>query len=346
MSSSDFAHIASRTESGKADRLFRAAVVAFCALTRPTRRETAQLEDLVLPLFDAVSPASRRYVAACLADAHDAPSGLVRRLADEPVDISAPLIIRSPKLTDIDLVALIGRRGLAHARVVGRRGDLNPAIANLVRALEKQPPAARNTGDEIMPRPAVHPSAPAEPDQPASIKADRAETPAEDVRRRLRSMMLPAQATKRPISTQFPLEHVPRGAIFAKLRATALTGNAAYFQTALADALGIGFRLARAMTETEGYAELIFALKALDLDSEEAFVLAAAMFPRRFPHAEAIRLFIERYDLCHPEAARDRLRGWKLDSLAEAMDDGRGSTTAQGSNSNRPAPSSTALKAS
>ena len=39
------------------------------------------------------------------------PAALVRRLADESVDIAAPLLIRSKVLSDVDLIALIGRHG-------------------------------------------------------------------------------------------------------------------------------------------------------------------------------------------------------------------------------------------
>ena len=112
MSSSDFRQITIKGETLKAERLFRAAVSAFCSLTRPSRREIAQLEDLTLPLFDFVSVESRRYVAAALSECQYAPATLVRRLADETVDIAAPLLIRSNALSDIDLIALIGRHGL------------------------------------------------------------------------------------------------------------------------------------------------------------------------------------------------------------------------------------------
>jgi len=137
VSSSDFRQIAIRTESGKAERLFRAAVSAFCSLTRPSRREIGQLEDLTLPLFDDVSVESRRYVAAALSECEYAPAALVRRLCEEPVDIAAPLLIRSRAVSDIDLIALIGRHGLPHARAIARRKDLNPTIADLIRALER-----------------------------------------------------------------------------------------------------------------------------------------------------------------------------------------------------------------
>ncbi len=126
-----------RADHGKAERLFRAAVTAFCSLTRPSRREIAQLEDLTLPLYDSVSAEARRFVAAALSECQNSPAALVRRLADEPVEIAAPLLLRSNALTDIDLIALIGRRGIGHARVIARRPHLNPTIDQLVRRCSK-----------------------------------------------------------------------------------------------------------------------------------------------------------------------------------------------------------------
>ena len=73
-------------DAPKRERLFRAAVSAFCSLTRPSRRDISQLEDLTLPLFDGVSPESRRYVAAALSECRYPPPNLVKRLCDEPLD--------------------------------------------------------------------------------------------------------------------------------------------------------------------------------------------------------------------------------------------------------------------
>ena len=48
-------------------------------------------------------------------------------------------------------------------------------------------------------------------------------------------------------------------------------------------------------------------------------MIAAALYPRHFGHAEAIRLFLERYHLCHRQVAADKVRGWKAASLAAAF---------------------------
>ena len=164
----------------KAERLFRAAVSAFCSLPRPSRSEIAQLEDLTLPLFDQVSTESKRFVAAALSESDSAPPALVRRLANESIDIAAPLLIRSQALTDIDLIALIGRHGMAHARAIARRQALNPTISSLIQALDR--PAPPPTGDK-------RDGTPADPVPDSGWSAER-------VRQRLRAMMEHADKSK------------------------------------------------------------------------------------------------------------------------------------------------------
>ena len=307
-----------RTDRGKSERLFRAAVTAFCSLTRPSRREIAQLEDLTLPLYENVSAEARRFVAAALSECQNPPAALVLRLADEPVETAAPLLLRSNALTDIDLIALIGRRGIGHARVIARRPRLNPTIGQLVRVLTKaaKPVAdinetnseatmkhqrAANTSPDVQPRPVAVPGA-----------------AAEAIREKLRAMMRPADGDVSGM-TRLEFGRGPRPALYARLRDTALTGVRAFFQTALADALGIDFRQTQLITGRSGYDDLLAALKFLELPEEQAFVVTSAVYPDRFGHAEAIRLFLERYHLCHRERAAEKVRGWKEATLAAAF---------------------------
>ena len=260
------------------------------------------------------------------------------RLCEQPVDGAAPLLIRSPALNDIDLLAVISRHGLPHARAIARRKDLNPAIANLIRVLDR--PARM---EEAPSPPSGHADAEIhqEKQTPAMADTELPPTPtdlptltnAEAVRGRLRSMMLPA-GDLAPRSAIPEEERVPRTAPYGRLRATALTGNAAFFQTALADALGIGFRQAKAIAGSSTYAELILALRALDIDTEGALLLVLATYPSMFGHAESVRLFVDRYELCHREKARDRLRGWRAETLADAM--AAAPEAKSGANGNKP----------
>lgn len=309
MSSVDFRNIA-YNDTGRAERLFRAAISAFCSLTRPSRREIVQLEDLTLPLFDAISVDSRRYVAAALSECSMAPPALVRRLADEPIEIAAPLLTRSRALSDVDLVALIGRHGQPHARAIARREGLNPVIGKLVEALASAVPA----GDDEVPSTSSQQELTAMQYRQPETAAERVSpgTNAENTRRSLRAMMLPSeqQGSNAPLLSQ---------TAEAKLRETALTGNLAFFQTALADALDIDFRIVKSITEASGYAALMAALRILDVSEDKAFVITAAVRPGLFNHPETIKLFLDRYRLLHREAAADALRGWKAETIALAV---------------------------
>ena len=291
----------------RAERLVRAAVTAFCSLTRPSRNEIAQLDDLAMPLYDQLSVETRRYMAAALSECEYAPALLVRRLCDDDVEIAAPLLIRSSLLREIDLVALIGRHGLPHARVIARRPDLDSTIAALVRALEI--PSMKIAAEKPLPQ-VVEPA----PEQRAGSGQA-----AEEALDRLRMMMRPAGTERKTAgeSETVAIHWPSHPGLFDKLRSTALTGVAGLFQTALADALGIGFHQARSITETQTDKHLILALRALDLAPSDAFLLAAATFPTRYPRPEAIRRFLEEFELVHRDKARDAVRSWKAETIAQ-----------------------------
>ena len=202
VSSFDFRQITVKGEALKAERLFRAAVSAFCSLTRPSRRDQAQLEDLTLPLFHLVSVEARRYVAAALCECPSAPATLVKRLCNETVDIAAPLLIRSGALSDFDLIALIGRHGAGHARAIARRSNLNPAIASLAAALCRKADAAQAESLAAA-REAANREAPASvPAQTTVETAPPFGAAAENVRRKLRSVMRPQEPNARPSSAK------------------------------------------------------------------------------------------------------------------------------------------------
>lgn len=296
--SSDFRQLAIKDRSGKAERLFRAAVSAYCALVRPSRRDAQQLDDLALPLYPAVPATARRYAAAALSECNRVPPSLVRRLCNEPVEICAPLLVRSAALGDVDLIMVIGRHGLGHARAIARREGLNPVIADLLDAL-KDPEIRRLRG-----RPHLH-AVPAVPRRPAAI-----ESPAEAVRGKLRAMMLPPVAPEPESARIAPAAELERR--FCRLRETALTGHLPFFQTALADALGCELDMARQITRETGYRRLCRALQSLGLGEEQAFMIVAALFPATVSGPEAIRLFCYRYRLM---AGQEREEG--ADVIAE-----------------------------
>jgi uncharacterized protein (DUF2336 family) len=305
VSSTDFRQLLTASEKDKAERLFRAAVSAFCSLVRPSRRDVDQLAELALSLFEMVSADAKRFVAAALSESPYAPQALVLRLANEHVDVAAPLLVRSAALSDIDLVTLISRHGAAHAHAIMRR----PGLPVRIRHFAKNSFAARKENPE-MPLSAVSRPSPA-------AREDGPPPTAEETRRKLRAMMRPAGGQARFENRAGKVFDESAGfRHYEKLRSTALTGVPAFFQTALADALDIEFDRARSLTETGSYYYLMVALKALGLDEAQAFLLAAAAFPSHFAHPETIRLFLERYGQLHRDAAIEKVGYWKVDSYS------------------------------
>ncbi len=314
MSSFDFLQITARNEANRADRLFRAAVSAFCSLPRPSRREIAQLEDLALPLFDQVSVESKRYVAAALSECAYPPAALVRKLAEESIDIAAPLLIRSNALTDIDLLAFISRQGLGHARAISRRPNLNPVIARLVGVLESKVVSLRNREPEPLPARQVDAVSTGVTGDAAYGAQGEA---AENARRYLRSVM-------RPATTATSLTTPAGAALYARLREAALKGHATSFHTILADALGTDFASVHEAGDDPSYAWLLDALRLLEISDEKAFLVTAAIYPSLFGTLQAIQLFLLRYAAISREEAQERIRNWRSrDRLDVAPQDHR-----------------------
>lgn len=303
---------------GRSDRLLRSAVTAFCSITRPSRRETGQLDDLAVPLLGSVSDETLRFVAASLSESPYAPPTLVRRLCDLPLDVSAPLLMRSPILTSIDLVALIGRHGADHARAIAARNQLDARIARLITAVHDLGPdeaarQLRETHDMPSKQPLV-----AEIPVEAAPAAPAGE---EAVRSSLREMMRPSgQAAPKPgASASLRWEGDP-GA-YRKLRSTALTGVPALFQTALADALEIDMHRACAIVEGGDVSHLIVALRSLAIEEEQAFFVVQCVWPARFGQVRTISAFVDAFTAVTPQDAERIVAGWRSEDGDLSNDD-------------------------
>ncbi len=277
MSSRDFRSLASPGEPGRPERLFRAAIHAFCCLPRPSRRELVQLDDLAVPLLPEVSPGARRFAAAALSECAYVPPQLVALLADDRPEIAAPLLIRSSALGDVALIALIGRHGLGHARIIARRKDLNPPIAQLIRALEA---ASR------------HQPGAAEPEH----EVDR-------IRRELRAMM---QEPATP-----PTLNTDADDAGAAIVAAALSGTFAALATALGAAISVDRDKAPLIIGQQSLADLPLALRAAGLSGERAFLVASCISPARFASVRDIRGFIEDYEALDTAECMAAVAEWR-----------------------------------
>lgn len=268
MSSVEFRQFASSSESTRSDRLLRAAVSAFCSIPRPSRQDIAQIEDLADPLLADASRPTLRFVAAALSECLHPPAGLVRRLCAEPVDVCAPLLVRSSALRDIDLLSLIGRHGLGHALAIERRRGLDPRIARLIATLKASPKTE---------------AAEAESSQPAMLD-------------RLRAMMVRAPESEAKARWQ----ETP--SVYLKLRAAALSGNPSAMRRTLASLAMIDEDQAAGLVADPDQTNLIRALNQFGLTVEEAYLIVSAAQPYRFRTAASIRAFIDEYGISNRSA--------------------------------------------
>ncbi|MGC4025141.1 MAG: DUF2336 domain-containing protein [Mesorhizobium sp.] len=257
----------------RADRLLRAAVSGYCALTRPRRFDAQQLQDLALPLIGRASRETLRYVAAALSKCETEPPELVRELSRMSIDIAAPLLTHSASLTDTDLIILIGAHGIGHARAIARRGNLHPSISQLIRLIEMRHPSTAKTS---LAEPA--------PEKPQPTTAERLE----QAREKLRLIMLAAGTRATATEADIKLS-------YEKLRDTALKGGGARFVAALSDSLGVSRETAWIIATDASGDKLAMAFRAIGLSEERAYLLLSALLPKRFPDAEHIAEFLEHY---------------------------------------------------
>lgn len=301
----DFRKIENPSGSQRSEQLFRASASAFASLTRPTKLDIQQFEELSDALYDRVSDEAKRYVAAILASNAHAPAAVIRRLANEAPAIAAPVLAQSPALAPAALVALIARHGDGHARVIAKRADLDPAIRALVALLIRDAQAAETVAARSAPD--------------ATAQKQRLVASADDVRTALRATM----ASNNEPAILPPNPAPSREKLLARLMPTALSGRQDFFRTALADVLDVPFSATARIIEENGATNLLFALRVLAYPVAEAFMIAACLNPGRYLSTHTIHHFAERYEALTLQAARD----WLDDFRASAFDEAGGDRT-------------------
>jgi hypothetical protein len=111
------------------DAIAVAAATAFASLHRPSRQDRAQLDLLVRPHIGELSPSSLKNISAVLCNSRHAPVQLLHALAVLPVEISAPLIMCSPLLTDDFLEVVAMQQSEAHRKVIEKRAAKRTPVA-------------------------------------------------------------------------------------------------------------------------------------------------------------------------------------------------------------------------
>ncbi len=290
--------------ANRKDEILRASISAFVALSKPNKRDCNQIEDLALPILAFASDQTKRFVCAALAENASAPANLVRKLCDEPVEICAPLLLLSPVMTPIDLVAIIGRKGKDHARIIARRSHLPNDVIEALALVDDARVRARAAGSFDV----------ADANSSSNIKP----TTAAQARTLLAELAISLNKAEQAPLAANDLDDVEFAAagIDAKLIRLALHEESGLFATALADATGLSFGRTQRLVKRIASGELLTALRALGVSVDSAFVTVCALNPHIGSSKLEIRLFRDRFEQLDQDKAVETLRRWKADEIS------------------------------
>ncbi len=119
-----------RAIDGKGGLAASLAKMCLDADTQLSESELALAYQILRELIGKVEMQIRRQVADYLADRGDVPRDLIDFLLDDAVHVAFPIIVRSPQLTDEDLLDLIERKGRGHALAVAKRPGLDAVVGD------------------------------------------------------------------------------------------------------------------------------------------------------------------------------------------------------------------------
>lgn len=95
--------------------------------------EHVALFDQVIGLLaDAIEWRARARLSEKLADVPNAPPGVIRRLASDEIAVARPVLARSARLTDDDLVTAARSRGRDHMLAISERSNLSEPVTDVL----------------------------------------------------------------------------------------------------------------------------------------------------------------------------------------------------------------------
>ena len=92
--------------------------------------ERQLISDILRSLIHKVERSVRHRLVDILADNPACPQDLVWFLANEPIDIAYPVLMRSDVLRDMDLIELVRHKAIEHRITIARRPNLSQMVAD------------------------------------------------------------------------------------------------------------------------------------------------------------------------------------------------------------------------
>ncbi len=149
------AEFAARTPGSKRSDAYVAVALLFRAQGEQVPgRERAVMRDILKRLAPNVELTIRVSLAEKLADDPEAPLDLLLLLAGDATDVARPILLRSRRLTDRDILEFLAHADMAHHAVCAERPNIGEAVTDKLAASDAEPilvALARNAAAKIGP---------------------------------------------------------------------------------------------------------------------------------------------------------------------------------------------------
>jgi len=100
---------------------------------RITEEVSSVFDDVIVRLIDHVESRARVELSWDLAPIANAPSTVIRRLAsDNDITVAGPVLTKSPRLTDQNLIEVAESKGQSHLNKIAERAQLSPGVTDVL----------------------------------------------------------------------------------------------------------------------------------------------------------------------------------------------------------------------
>ncbi|ANH03522.1 hypothetical protein shn_05425 [Shinella sp. HZN7] len=275
-----------RPQAGRPkDIVLMATVSSFESLRFPSRSDLRQFGELFEPLYNASTEEARRQAVAALSRCPQVPDETALFIATQPIGVAAIFLMGSKAIADRTLMHVLRAAGPEHARAIGRRDDLSPAVVEALVA-SHQDHASRRVGE----------------DREASLKEAARLEREEQIREELRALVRAATpAVEAPLGLEPATE--AHQALFVRF---ARAGEAGMLAVTLADALGSSQWLSERILLDVSGRQLAETLLALDVPDADSLFVLTKIYPHLAEGGAAALL-----SALDPAEAIDRVESWQ-----------------------------------
>ncbi len=129
----DLKVLSGQGDRGRSDELMRHVATLFSLTSEHCTPEQIRTYDTVMErLADLVGVETRSFAAKKLCSLANAPYNIIRRFAFDTIRVAAPVLRKSPVLTDTDLIEVSDARGVEHMVEISMREELSGTVTDVL----------------------------------------------------------------------------------------------------------------------------------------------------------------------------------------------------------------------